>query len=135
MKFLVIVNESPWGSCLALSAWRFVRASLDSGIEVPAVFFRGEGVYNALTAEATDAGTESLSVAWRDLETRAGVRLLLCSSSRKRRLPALPAQGLIGPDFIEPGFAGPDSMGQGFIESGLPEMFDLMLTCDRVVSF
>jgi len=125
VKFLVIVNESPWGSCLALSAWRFVVASLDSGIQIPAVFFRGEGVYNALSAEATDAGIESLSVAWLDLETRAGTRLLLCSSSRKRRLPALPA----------PGFNGPACIAPGFIESGLPEMFDLMLTCDRVVTF
>lgn len=125
MKFLVIVNESPWGSCLALSAWRFVRASLDSGIEIPAIFFRGEGVYNALSAEATDAGTESLSAAWMELEASAGTRLLLCSSSRKRRLPAMQAPGVVGSHFIEPGFT----------ESGLAEMFDLMLTCDRVVTF
>ena len=115
MKFLVIVNESPWGSSVALSAWRFVQASLDSGVEIPAVFFRGEGVYNALPGEANDAGTENLAEAWLGLESRAGTRLLLCSSSRTRRLGTLPEGG--------------------FAESGLAEMCDLMLTCDRVVSF
>jgi len=115
VKFLVIVNESPWGSSLALSAWRFVQASLDSGVEVPAVFFRGEGVYNVLSGEANDAGTENLALAWLGLEARAGTRLLVCSSSRMRRLAALP--------------------NRAFSESGLAEMFDVMLTCDRVVSF
>ena len=115
MKFLVIVNESPWGSSVALSAWRFVHACLDSGVEVPAVFFRGEGVYNALSGEANDAGTENLTEAWLGFGARAGTRLLLCSSSRMRRLSAPP--------------------NRGFTESGLTEMFDLMLTCDRVVSF
>ena len=115
MKFLVIVNESPWGSGLALSAWRFVQAAVDRGIEVPAVFFRAEGVYNAVAPEAGDAETPNLAASWRTMGAENGIRLLLCGSSRKRRLPVPPAGG--------------------FTESGLAEMLDLMLTCDRVVSF
>ena len=115
VKFLVIVNDSPWGSGLSLGAWRFVRAALDQGIEVPAVFFRSEGVYNAVPSESHDPGTPNLAQSWAALAKTTEMRLLLCSSSRKRRMTAPP--------------------GGGFTESGLTEMLDLMLSSDRVVSF
>lgn len=115
MKFLVVVNESPWGSGLALAACRFVQAAIDSGIHIKAVFFREEGVYNALSGEATDALTPDLTAAWVELGSTASVRLLLCRSSRLRRIPATK---------ISP-----------FEDSGLTEMIELMLESDRVVTF
>ncbi len=115
MKFLVIVNESPWASGLALCANRFVHAAIASGHGITAIFFREEGVYNALQGELTEAGTPNLSVRWAELATAANTRLLLCSSSRVRRLEQNP-----------PG---------SFQDSGLTEMFELMSQSDRVVSF
>ena len=115
MKFLVIVNESPWASGLAVCASRFVRAALASGHGITAVFFREDGVYNALHGEQSDAGTPDLFNAWLELAATAGTRLLLCSSSRLRRLESSPSKG--------------------FEETGLTEMFELMLQSDRVVSF
>lgn len=115
VKFLVIVNESPWGSDLALAANRFVGAALESGVEVTAVFFREDGVYNALQGENCDAGTPDLTEAWGVLGAQSGTRLLMCSSSRARRFRAQPSSG--------------------FIESGLTDMMELMMGCDRVISF
>lgn len=115
MKFLLVVNESPWGSTLSLSAWRFVKAAIDLKIHVSAVFFREDGVYNALPGEAGDAGTPDLVTAWRQLAAEAGVRLLLCSSSRLRRLDREPQSP--------------------FETSGLTEFVELMLDSDRVVTF
>lgn len=115
MKLLVIVNESPWASGLALCANRFVHAAIASGHAIPAVFFREDGVYNALQGELTDAGTPDLCKDWAELAIAANTRLLLCSSSRLRRLKHNP-----------PGV---------FQDSGLTEMFELMLQSDRVVSF
>lgn len=115
VKFLVIVNESPWASGLAVCASRFVRAALASGHGITAVFFREDGVYNALQGEQSDAGTPDLFNAWLELAATAGTRLLLCSSSRLRRLESNPSKA--------------------FEESGLTEMLELMLQSDRVVSF
>ena len=115
MKFLVIVNESPWGSALALTAYRFVEASMEAGVEIAAVFFRGDGVYNAVRGEITDAGTPDLAGAWQQLAADRGMRMLLCSSSRSRRLTT---------------HAGP-----GFTDSGLAELIELARNCDRVVTF
>jgi len=115
VKFLIIVNESPWGSALAQTAHRFVHAALESGVEIVAVFFRGDGVYNAVPGEAIDAGTPDLAGEWQELCSGRNIRLLLCSSSRLRRMAHPP-----------PG---------NFNDSGLTEMIELLRDSDRVVTF
>jgi sulfur relay protein TusD/DsrE len=115
VKFLILVNESPWGSGLSLSACRFITALIDSGSQVSAVFFREDGVYNALQGKVCDAGTPELLVKWEAFSDNYGTRLLLCSSSVQRRInePASPP----------------------FEIAGLAEMLELMASSDRVVSF
>jgi tRNA 2-thiouridine synthesizing protein D len=115
VKFLIIVNESPWGSGLSLSACRFVTAVIASGSQVHAIFFREDGVYNAVKGAMVDSGTPDLSDQWDAFNRNHGTRLLLCSSSTQRRLDK--------------------SVDQPFEISGLTEMLELTTCCDRVVSF
>jgi sulfur relay (sulfurtransferase) complex TusBCD TusD component (DsrE family) len=88
---------------------------LDGGLEVAAVFFREEGVYQAVPGRAADAGTPSLHASWLELQRERGTPLLLCSSAAQRRLTGPPAEG--------------------FRETGLAEVLELTLGCDRVVTF
>jgi sulfur relay protein TusD/DsrE len=111
-----MVNESPWQTGVALSALRFARAAATTGLQVSAVFFREDGVYNALLATEADPGTPELADSWLEFAELSDTRLLLCSASSQRRLPA----GGISP---------------GFFPTGLAEMFELMQQSDRVVSF
>jgi len=115
VKILVIVNASPWGGSLAVTALRLVRAMLDHGFAIPAVYFRGEAAYQALEGRVVDDGTPPLREAWLELRRKHDVPLLLCSSASQRRLPTPP----------------PD----GFREAGLAEVLESMRCCDRVVSF
>jgi tRNA 2-thiouridine synthesizing protein D len=115
VKVLVIVNESPWGSSLGLTAWRLVRAMAGSGARLAAIYFREDGVYHALPAAAGDAGTPDLCEAWQSLSRDRSIPLLLCSSAAQRRLDSRPA-GV-------------------FREAGLAEALELLAGCDRVVSF
>lgn len=119
MNILLIVNESPWGSTLANTALRFLRAALERDFGVTAVFFQGDGVYNAQSGPDTDPGALDLRGEWTGLARRHGFDLLLCSGALARRLPAGSAQALQAP----------------FRESGLTEMLTLASTSDRVVSF
>jgi sulfur relay (sulfurtransferase) complex TusBCD TusD component (DsrE family) len=114
VKILVIVNESPWGSSLSLTAFRLVRAMASEGTRVAAVYFMNDGVYNAVRGRGADSGTPPLSDAWLDLSEHAEVPLLLCSSAAHRRLP----------DRIP-----------GFREAGLAEVMELTASCDRVLTF
>lgn len=115
MKVLVIVNESPWGATLPVAALRLVRAMLAKGTTIDSVYFRGDGVYNALPGRATDAGTPDLPREWADLSASVGVPMLLCSSAASRRLDS--------------------TSGNGFREAGLAEVLERMSACDRVVTF
>lgn len=115
MKVLVIVNNSPWGSTLAVTALRMVQTMLGGGAEIDAVFFRGDGVYNAQPGRGTDGGTPDLADAWSGLANNNGIPMLLCSSAASRRLDSAP--------------------GPGFREAGLAEVLERMAVCDRVVSF
>jgi len=115
VKILVIVNESPWGATLPVAALRLVRAMTADGCTINAVYFRGDGVYNALPGRAVDAGTTNLTEAWTGLSETNGFPLLLCTSATTRRLDCAP--------------------GKGFREAGLAEMLERMRDCDRVVTF
>lgn len=115
MKALIIVNRGPWSSSLPVTAFRLSSAMHEGGVDVAAVYFRGEGVYHARPGRATDAGTPNLTEAWLEWSGRHNVPLLLCSADSQRRLEG-----------AESG---------GFREAGLPEVFELMAGCDRVVSF
>jgi sulfur relay (sulfurtransferase) complex TusBCD TusD component (DsrE family) len=115
VKVLVIVNDSPWGSSLARSALRLSRAMLDGGQSLVAVYFRGEGIYNALPAEAADGGAVAMNQAWRALAAGTGIPLLLCASAVQRRFDS--------------------GAPEGFREAGLAEVLERMSGADRVVSF
>lgn len=119
MKILLLVNASPWGGSLAATALRFLRAALAAGHEVPAVYFRGEGVYHALRGRRADPGTEDHWRAWDGLAREHDFDLLLCSAAAARRLPADQADGLEAP----------------WREAGLAEGLGLIGQADRVVSF
>lgn len=115
MKVLVIVNESPWGSTLPVTALRMVRSLVGTGAQIDAVYFRGDGVYNALPGRDADTGTPELAAAWQALADTSGASMLLCSSAASRRLDSAP--------------------GPGFREAGLAEILERMTACDRVVAF
>lgn len=115
VKVLVIVNDSPWGSSLAITALRMVRSLLAANVVLDSVYFRGDGVYHAIRGRSSDSGTADLPAAWLELAAQQGFPLMLCKSACLRRLDCVP----------------PD----GFREAGLAEMIERMGICDRVVTF
>ena len=115
MKILVVVNESPWGATLPVAALRLARAMASEGHEIDAVFFRGDGVYNARRGRGSDSGTPELAHEWVAFSETTGFPLLLCSAAASRRLDSGP--------------------GAGFREAGLAEVLERMAGCDHVVAF
>ncbi len=113
----MIVNESPWGSSLPLTALRFAEAAVEQGHALHAVYFQHDGVYNALRGAETDAGTPELAERWAALAREAGCGLWLCSSASARRLGEAAAPG-------EP-----------FATVGKARFLEAVTSCARVVSF
>lgn len=115
LNILLVVNDSPWGSTLALTALRLANAAVAAGHRLEAVFFRGEGVYNVVPGTAMDAGTPDLADSWSRLAEAGDTELMVCQSSARRRLNAPPAPP--------------------FREAGLVEFSDRLEGCDRVLTF
>jgi tRNA 2-thiouridine synthesizing protein D len=119
VDILIIVNASPWGSSLAVTALRYAHAAVADGDRLAAVYFQGEGVYNALADGAAEAGTPAMCSAWQALAEQSGTRLLLCSAAAERRL----------------GEAAPAPYPAAFRAAGLASLLGYMQQADRVVSF
>jgi sulfur relay protein TusD/DsrE len=115
VKILIIVNESPWGSSLGMTALRLARSLVGAQTHVRAVFFREDGAYQCQSGRAVDGGTLCLADAWRRLADQAEIPLLVCSAAAQRRLEKPPHDG--------------------FREAGLAEVMELMAGCDHVVTF
>jgi tRNA 2-thiouridine synthesizing protein D len=115
LNILLVVNDSPWGSTLAVTALRIARAAVAAGHRLQAVFFRGDGVYNTMMGTAADPGTPDLAAGWSQLAETGETELLVCQSSAKRRLNA--------------------PLAAPFREAGLVEFSDRMEGCERVLTF
>lgn len=117
MNIIVMVTSSPWGSSLSATALRFVDAACTAGHDVPAVYFRGDGVYNMLDGPMSDDSLPSMKQAWTKLAARHGIEILLCSSDTARRIP----ENCFG--------------GGAATQAGLARWWQLAAECERMVSF
>lgn len=113
-----MVNTSPWGSSRSGVALRFLRATLDAGHQVSALYFRGEGVYHAMPGRQTDPGAADTSSQFMELADAGQFQLLLCSAALSRRFDA-----------------PRDSLQSPWQASGLARWVELLDESDRVVSF
>lgn len=119
MKVLMTVSVSPWSSALSTTALRLAHAIVTEGASLDAVFFHGDGVYHALSSEASDAGLSSPQDAWLQFHQDHGVELLLCPAAAARRLPV----SRLGSDI------------DSFRQAGLAHLLEAMTQSDRVVHF
>lgn len=118
LKFLVMVNTSPWGSSRSGVALRFLRATLEAGHEVSALYFRGDGVYHAMPGRQADPGATDLSKGYASLAQSGQFQLLLCSAALSRRFEA-----------------SADTFQAPWQAAGLARWVELLGESDRVVSF
>lgn len=128
LRYCLLVTGPAYGTQQASSALLFARALISEGHHLESVFFYREGVLNAnaLTAPANDEF--DVVRAWQQLGDAHHVALNVCVAAALRRgvtddeqaaVLKLPAANL------QPGFS----------LSGLGELAQSVLTCDRVVQF
>lgn len=128
LRYCLLVTGPAYGTEQASSALLFARVLIAQGHSLESVFFYREGVLNAnqLTSPANDEF--DVTRAWQRLGAMHKVMLNVCVAAALRRgitdceqarLLKLPASNL------QPGFS----------LSGLGELAQSVLTCDRVVQF
>jgi tRNA 2-thiouridine synthesizing protein D len=128
MRFALTVTGPAYGTQQASSALLFARALIDEGHQLERVFFYREGVYNAnqLTAPANDEF--DIVRAWQALNEDHGVQLHICVAAALRR-------GVVDETEAQRLGLNAANMQSGFTLSGLGQLAEAALTCERMVQF
>lgn len=128
LSYCLLVTGPAYGTQQASSALQFAQALLTQGYRLQSVFFYREGVLNAnqLTAPASDEF--DLVRAWQQLAQTHQVTLNVCVAAALRR-------GVTDMQQAEQLQLAGANLQPGFTLSGLGELSQSVLRCDRVVQF
>ncbi|MFC3393999.1 sulfurtransferase complex subunit TusD [Brenneria rubrifaciens] len=128
LTYCILVTGPAYGTQQASSALQFALALLAEGHQLESVFFYREGVFNAnhLTSPANDEF--DLVRAWQRLGQEHHVALNVCIAAALRR-------GVTDRQQAEQLKLEGANLQHGFTLSGLGELAQSVLNCDRVLQF
>lgn len=128
MKYGILVNEGPYQHQASDTAYQFAKAALDKGHEIFRVFFYHDGVNNGTRFGVPPQDDRNITVRWTEMAEKHGVDLVICIAAAQRR-------GLL--DEGEAKRQGKDghNIAPGFRISGLGQLIEAGIQCDRLVVF
>jgi tRNA 2-thiouridine synthesizing protein D len=128
VKIGVVVSEGPYTHQAADTAYHFVKAALDSGHEVPRVFFYHDGVNVSSRLTIPPQDERHIQNNWTNLAKEHEIDLVVCIAAAQRR-------GLL--DENEANRQGKDAnnIADGFRISGLGQLIEMGIQTDRLVTF
>lgn len=128
MRYGILLLGAPYSSQAAHSALRFARAVAGRGHRLEGVFFYHDGVHNAARLAAPPQDEPHLVDGWVALAADHEVPLQVCIAAALRR-------GLLDErEAARHGKRG-HSVEAPFELTGLGQLVDLGLRCDRLVTF
>ncbi len=128
MKYGIMVSEGPYTHQASDSAYFFTRAVLDKGHEVFRVFFYHDGVNNGTRLTTPPQDDRNIVNRWAELAKEHDVDLVLCVAAAQRR-------GIADADESKRNGKDADNMQEGFRISGLGQLIEAGIQCDRMVVF
>lgn len=128
MRYAILLLGAPYSRQASHSALRFARGLVARGHGLEGVFFYHDGVHNAARLAAPPQDEPHLVDGWKALNREQGVPLQVCIAAALRR-------GLL--DEREAARHGKQghSVEPPFELTGLGQLVDLGLRCDRLVTF
>ena len=117
MKLGILVNEGPYQHQASDSAYLFCKAALAKGHEIHRVFFYHDGVNNSTRLTEPPQDDRHVVNRWSALAAEHKVDLVVCVAAALRR-------GI-----------KEENLAQGFRISGLGQLVEAGIKCDRLVTF
>ncbi len=117
MKFALMVTEGPYTHQASDSAYQFACAATALGHEVVRVFFYHDGVNNSSNLTEPPQDDRHVVNRWSELASKHNVDLVVCVAAALRR-------GM-----------KKELLAAGFQISGLGQLVDAGVKCDRLVTF
>lgn len=128
MKFGILVTEGPYQHQASDSALQFCRAALEKGHEIMRVFFYNDGVNNATRYTTPPQDDRHIVNSWAELAEKHGIDLVVCVAAAQRR-------GIVDEGEAKRNGKDGDNIAAGFRISGLGQLVEAGIQCDRVVTF
>ena len=128
MKIAVHVTGSPYSQQSNLTALRFCQAVIQEGKQLSRVFFSGDGVHSATNLAIAPQDEADLYAEWQELALKHDVDLVVCISACLRR-------GIINEEEAQRYEKTNHNLKQGFVLSGLGQLVEASIECDRLVTF
>jgi len=128
MKFGILVTEGPYQHQASDTALQFCRAALEKGHEIMRVFFYNDGVNNATRYTTPPQDDRHIVNSWSELAEKHGIDLVVCVAAAQRR-------GIVDEGEAKRNGKDGDNIAPGFRISGLGQLVEAGIQCDRVVTF
>ncbi|MBT5229889.1 MAG: sulfurtransferase complex subunit TusD [Methylococcales bacterium] len=128
MKFGILINEGPYQHQSSDSAYQFAKASIEKGHTIFRVFFYHDGVNNATNLTAPPTDDRNVTLRWTELAQEHDVDLVVCIAAALRR-------GILDESEAKRQNKANFNLADGFRISGLGQLIEAGIQCDRVVVF
>jgi tRNA 2-thiouridine synthesizing protein D len=128
MKFGIMVSEGPYTHQASDTAYLFAKSVLEKGHELYRVFFYHDGVNNATRLTVPPADDRHIVNRWSALAQDHGIDLVVCIAAAQRR-------GLLDENEAKRQGKTADNIAPGFRISGLGQLVEAGIQCDRLVVF
>jgi tRNA 2-thiouridine synthesizing protein D len=128
MKYGIMISEGPYTHQASDSAYQFTKAALDKGHEVFRVFFYHDGVNNGTRLTTPPQDDRNIVNRWSELAEQHGLDLVVCVAAAQRR-------GIADADEAKRNGKDADNIAPGFRISGLGQLIEAGIQCDRLVVF
>ncbi len=128
MKFGILVNEGPYTHQASDSAYQFTKVALEKGHEIYRVFFYNDGVNNGTRLTVPPQDERNIQTNWSELAEKHNLDLVVCVAAAQRR-------GILDESEAKRHSKDVDNIAPGFRISGLGQLIEIGIECDRLVAF
>jgi len=128
MKYGILVSEGPYTHQAADTAYHFTKAALEKGHEIFRVFFYHDGVNNGTRYTTPPQDERNIVKRWSALAKEHNLDLVVCVAAAQRR-------GIADADEAKRNGLDGDNIAEGFRISGLGQLVEAGIQCDRLVTF
>ncbi len=128
VKLGICVLEGPYQHEASDTAYNFAVAALEKGHEIFRIFFYHDGVNNATRLMVPPQDDRHIQQRWSELAEKHDLDLVVCVAAAQRR-------GILDEDEMKRHGKDANNIAPGFRISGLGQLIEAEIECDRVVFF
>ena len=128
MKYGILINEGPYQHQATDTAYQFCKAAVAKGHEIFRVFFYHDGVNNATDLAVPPQDDRNIVNNWIELAEANNIDMVVCIAAAQRR-------GLLDANEAERQGKRSDNIAPVFRISGLGQLVEAGIECDRLLTF